>query len=220
MAGEKTKKPFSYYRRLPRSEQAVYRKSDQLGRIVVPDPSALAAPIRILRAALTDMPGTAAQRLLVKRAVEDILDRLCRGLSVPPVAVRVLARRPSGSGGELYALYTLPAGGRPYIDIWLQTARRGEIVAFRTFFRTLVHEFCHHLDYHLLGLENSYHTRGFFQRESSLVQQLLRASPPAEAPPPPAPSAAPPPTAAQKPPPERKKMPRRPGGPRQLTFDF
>ncbi len=215
MTRTKTPKPFSFYRRLPRAEQAVYRKSDQLGRIVLPDPASLAAPIRILRTALTDMPGTAAQRLLVNRAVEDILARLCRSLDVPPVAVRVLSRRPSGAGGELHALYTLPAGGRPYIDIWLQTARRGEIVAFRTFFRTLMHEFCHHLDYHLLGLENSYHTRGFFQRESSLVSQLLRAAPPAEALPPSVPSAAPPPPAAKEPPPPARKKP-----PRQLTFDF
>lgn len=214
MTRTKTPKPFSYYRRLPRAEQAVYRKSDQQARIVLPDPASLAAPIRILRTALTDMPGTAAQRLLVKRAVEDILARLCHSLDVPPVAVRVLSRRPSGAGGELHALYTLPAGGRPYIDIWLQTARRGEIVAFRTFFRTLLHEFCHHLDYHLLGLENSYHTRGFFQRESSLVSQLLRAAPPAEAPPP-APTAAPPPPASKEPPPPARKKP-----PRQLTFDF
>jgi hypothetical protein len=35
-----------------------------------------------------------------------------------------------------------------------------------------LHEVVHHLDYTLLGLGESFHTDGFFQRESSLVRQL------------------------------------------------
>jgi hypothetical protein len=47
------------------------------------------------------------------------------------------------------------------------------VVAFRTFLRTLLHEFCHHLDYTLLGLQDSFHTEGFFRRESGLFSQLV-----------------------------------------------
>jgi hypothetical protein len=39
--------------------------------------------------------------------------------------------------------------------------------------RTLLHECCHHLDFELLQLEDTFHTQGFFRRESSLVRQLL-----------------------------------------------
>ncbi len=49
------------------------------------------------------------------------------------------------------------------------------MVAFRTFVRTLLHELCHHLDYELLKLDDSFHTEGFFKRESSLFKQLVSA---------------------------------------------
>ena len=55
----------------------------------------------------------------------------------------------------------------------MRTAYHKRVVAFRTFLRTLLHEVCHHLDYELLKLEDSFHTEGFFKRESSLFKQLL-----------------------------------------------
>jgi hypothetical protein len=50
------------------------------------------------------------------------------------------------------------------------------VVAYKTFLRTLLHEMGHHLDYQRLGLGDSFHTDGFFKRESSLVAQLLKAA--------------------------------------------
>ena len=47
------------------------------------------------------------------------------------------------------------------------------MVAFRTFLRTLLHELGHHLDYEYLRLAESFHTEGFFRRESSLFRQLV-----------------------------------------------
>jgi uncharacterized damage-inducible protein DinB len=47
------------------------------------------------------------------------------------------------------------------------------VVAFRTFLRTLLHELCHHLDYQHLRLADSFHTEGFYKRESSLFHQLV-----------------------------------------------
>jgi hypothetical protein len=54
----------------------------------------------------------------------------------------------------------------------MRTAKQQRVVAFRTFLRTLLHEMCHHIDYTLYGLAESFHTEGFFRRESSLVRQL------------------------------------------------
>jgi hypothetical protein len=55
----------------------------------------------------------------------------------------------------------------------MRTARHKRAVAFRTFLRTLLHEVGHHLDYELLSLPDSFHTEGFFKRESSLFRQLV-----------------------------------------------
>jgi hypothetical protein len=55
----------------------------------------------------------------------------------------------------------------------MRTACHARVVAFRTFLRTLLHELCHHLDFEALGLSRSFHTEGFFKRESSLFRQLV-----------------------------------------------
>jgi hypothetical protein len=92
------------------------------------------------------------------------------------VTVRVLAVRPSNHSEELHGLYEY-GGGRqqPVISVWMRTAQRRQVVAFRTFMRTLLHEVVHHLDYQLLRLEDSYHTQGFYKRAESLYRQLLPA---------------------------------------------
>ncbi len=59
------------------------------------------------------------------------------------------------------------------ITVWMRTAERRKVVAFRSFLRTLLHEICHHLDYELFGLPESFHTEGFYKRESSLFHQLV-----------------------------------------------
>jgi hypothetical protein len=55
----------------------------------------------------------------------------------------------------------------------MRTAQRHDVVKPKTFVRTLMHEVGHYLDYALLRLEDSYHTQGFFKRESSLVRALF-----------------------------------------------
>ncbi len=56
----------------------------------------------------------------------------------------------------------------------MRTAARKDVVAFKTFLRTLIHELCHHLDYELYKLPETFHTEGFYKRESTLVNALLR----------------------------------------------
>ena len=58
----------------------------------------------------------------------------------------------------------------------MRTAALKKVVAFRTFLRTLVHELCHHLDYELFKLEETFHTEGFYKRESSLANALFEAA--------------------------------------------
>jgi hypothetical protein len=94
-------------------------------------------------------------------------------LRVEPVDVAVLAVRPALSSAELHGLYTRDLDRPPRIRVWMRTVRQRRVVAFRTFLRTLLHEVCHHLDYAYLKLPESYHTEGFFKRESSLFHQLV-----------------------------------------------
>jgi hypothetical protein len=116
----------------------------------------------------------------VQSLAQTIVNHICTHLGVRTVRVQVHGVRPSNRRGELHGLYTQHAGGSPHdsIQVWMRTAKRGQVVAFRTFLRTLLHEVCHHLDYTYFQLRESYHTEGFFQRESSLFRLLVR--PPAE----------------------------------------
>ena len=99
---------------------------------------------------------------------------MTRGYHVPKVKVRVLARRPADGEGELHGLYEPnDDGSPPRISVWMRTAQRKQVVAFKTFLRTLIHELCHHLDYELFALDETFHTEGFYKRESSVVTALL-----------------------------------------------
>ncbi len=111
----------------------------------------------------------------VERACQALVDGINAQLRTPPIRVRVLERRPANSGGELQGLYEPDevTGGAARISVWMRTAQRVQVVKFRTFLRTLLHEVCHHLDYELYGLAETFHTEGFYARESALMRELL-----------------------------------------------
>jgi hypothetical protein len=116
---------------------------------------------------------TSEDRMAVQRATDGMIRGLTDALGVPPVRVEVLAARPHAKWGELHGLYTVERGKTPKIQLWMRTAKQRRVVAFRTYLRTLLHEVGHHLDYALLRLRDSYHTEGFYKRESSLFKQLV-----------------------------------------------
>ena len=159
---------FSYYARLSARDQAVYRKSDAVTSLVLPDAERLRPLVEDVRVALARDE---------RRAVEAAAGRLAVGLvgqlGLPPLAIEVLAVRPSAEWGELHGLYTRDERRPAKIRLWMRTVRRRRVVAFRTFLRTLLHEVGHHVDYELLRLADSFHTEGFFKRESSLFRQLV-----------------------------------------------
>ena len=169
--------PFSYYQRLSPQDQKIYRESDRVTSIVLERPALLRPFVEGLRLALErdNRKEVEAASGYLARGITEMLD-------VSPVEVEVLAVRPSASWGELHGLYT-PAGRAPArIQLWMRTARHKRVVAFKAFLRTLLHELGHHLDYDYLKLADSFHTEGFFKRESSLFHQLVPtpAKPPRE----------------------------------------
>ena len=113
-------------------------------------------------------------RAAVQAASQALIDELVAGYRVPKIRVRVLAQRPADETGELHGLYDPDDEGEPArISVWMRTAARRDVVAFKTFLRTLVHELCHHLDYELYKLPETFHTEGFYKRESTLANALL-----------------------------------------------
>jgi hypothetical protein len=160
---------FSYYDRLSAADQATYRKSDSVPVIPIPDAPALASLVVDLELALGS-----GKRVRVAAATTALSDALLRQLGAPPVKIHVREVRPQIEGGELHGLYTFATEKKaPKLEVWMRTAAHAKTVKFRTFLRTLLHEIVHHLDVTLLELDDSFHTEGFFRRESSLVRQLL-----------------------------------------------
>src|SRR5207245_5432946 len=150
--------PFSYYARLSRSQQAIYRKSDEIAEVRLPQPAALHPAVESLTTALAS-----EDRVTVQHATDRLIRGLTDALGLPAVEVQVLAARPHAKWGELHGLYTVERGKTPTIQLWMRTAKQRRVVAFRTYLRTLLHEVGHHLDYALLHLRDSYHTEGFYK---------------------------------------------------------
>lgn len=164
---------FAYYERLGKAEQAVYRHSDSIAWVALGD------DVDALRAlAYAIAPALAQEKCAAVRAAAHALcAAICARLDVRPPSLKVLRVRPrQADESELHGLYTTGPRVRPLIRVWMRTAAQRRVVAFRTFVRTLLHELCHHLDFELFGMPESFHTLGFFKRESSLVRQLLPAT--------------------------------------------
>ncbi len=164
--------PFAYYARLTRSQQAVYRRSDAIVTLALPAGIVPGDAVRGIEEALAD-----ERRTDVQRHCQALATMLAQGYGVPPLAIRVLAERPSDDYGELHGLYD-PSEDRPpaTITLWMRTAAKRRVVAFRSFLRTLAHEFNHHLDYELWELPETFHTEGFYKRESALANALFAAA--------------------------------------------
>jgi hypothetical protein len=165
--------PYAYYNRLTRRQKSIYRASDQIETLRLRDPESVARIAQDLEAALAaeNQKGTA-------RIAQELVTEICAGPAVPTARVRVLIKRPRNAREELHGQYerSLSNSGRQeptQITVWMRTAQKKQVVAFRTFLRTLLHELCHHLDYEFLKLEDSLHTEGFFKRESSLFRQIV-----------------------------------------------
>ena len=158
--------PFNYYHRLTAAQKREYRKSDRI----------LAVPLPELKSFLPLVPALAdalegGNHRQTQRQAQALITAIVRTLGIRPLKVIVLERRPSATWGELQGLYE--PGEPDRITVWMRTAKRQQVVAFKTFLRTLLHELGHHLDYEFLHLADTFHTEGFFKRESNLFHQLV-----------------------------------------------
>jgi hypothetical protein len=180
----------AYYHRLSLHAQRCYLASDAIDRVpLAPTPAAFATVTALMSALDGGAPS------VVQRASQSLLSEVCRLLGVRPVRIEVRSVRPRNSRGELHGLFyprapvrtaaadgrprgSAPAAGEPLIVLWMRTAQRHNVVKPRTYLRTLMHELGHYLDYALLKLDDSYHSIGFYQRESFLLRTLCPADSP------------------------------------------
>jgi len=161
---------FNYYKALSAKDKRIYDASDRIERTALPAVEGLWPLMPSLKAML-EADERAGVELVSRELATGILQRL----GVSPVQIRVLAVRPADGSGELHGLYEGVEGRlrTARISLWMRTAKMKQPVAFKTFLRTLLHELGHHLDYEHFKLADSFHTEGFYKRESSLFYQLL-----------------------------------------------
>jgi hypothetical protein len=165
---EPVKLPAFFYR-LPARAQRCYLKSDAIDRYnFVPSGAALARTQALLET--LDTGSLAA----INQAAQRLVDEVCRLMGIAPVRVEIRGVRPRDTRSELHGIF-YPHERPPRMVVWMRTAQRRDIVKPKTFLRTLLHELGHYLDYAFLKLDDSFHTRGFFKRESFLVRCLYAA---------------------------------------------
>lgn len=161
--------PYAYYQKLNAKQKVIYRRSDSITTVSLTNSTNLLTTLEQLKIALI-----AEDRRETESILRILAEGILNNLKVTPITIKLLAARPSHDWGELHGLYEVSEGKcRAQVTLWMRTAQQKKVVAFRTFLRTFLHELCHHLDYQLLGLEDSFHTQGFFKRESSLFKQLI-----------------------------------------------
>ena len=115
---------YSYYHRLNRPQQAVYRKSDAIDRIQLNHPEIIRRSVISLNDILVK-----EDRNLTEQAVQAVIDAVTSDLKVGKARARVLSARPSHNWGELHGLYE-PAGGAAArrITVWMRTAKHKKVV--------------------------------------------------------------------------------------------
>jgi hypothetical protein len=170
-AGPRSDKLPAFFYRLPPHAQRCYLESDSITRYeFVPDASAAKSVAGLTRMLAKGNPTD------TERAARAVASEMCRLAGVPGLAVDVREVRPKNARGELHGLF-YPSDPRkrtlPRVVLWMRTAERREVVKPRTFVRTLMHELVHYFDYSVLKLDDSFHTHGFFARESFLVRSTI-----------------------------------------------
>jgi len=147
----------------------VCRASDRIDNVILPAPQRLRPPGESLRRALQH-----GDRAAVAGICQQLADGITGQLVIPAVEIDVPAVRPHDERGKLHGLYEpVDRCGRARISVCMRTAKQQRVVAFRSFLRTLLHELCHHIDYEYLKLAESFHTEGFYWRESGLFRPVV-----------------------------------------------
>jgi hypothetical protein len=152
---------------------AQFQESDRIGTLALPPPAEL-----LTLAQSIDDGMRADKGPEVRASCGRFLQSLSQFYGVPPCGIRVLASRPlrirENWSSELFGDYDPSTMA---IRVWMRTAVKKEVTSFGTFFSTLCHEYCHHLDFQLFKFADSWHTRGFYERAAALYHHARGTAP-------------------------------------------
>jgi len=83
-------------------------------------------------------------------------------------------RRYTRRGGQYYGVYRSRGEKevKHSVSVYSRTAETQKYVAPKTFLRTLIHEWGHHYDKYKLRINNTYHTKGFYERINTVYMKL------------------------------------------------
>ena len=145
--------------------RAEYVRSDETRGLELPGDDRLLRAARCIEDALVTEEAAP-----VRTACVEFLRLAAEYYEVSMPQVRVLRARPirvreGGLGTELFGDYHFD---EKLIRVWMRTAIQKRVTSFGTFFATLCHEFCHHLDRERFGFTETPHTRGFYERTAAL----------------------------------------------------
>lgn len=156
-----------------KSSRAAFEESDRIVSLRLPQDGSLIAIAKSIESAMkADAMGA------VRNACAEFLSAASSFYRVKNCGVKVLAARPlrvrENWSTELFGDYDPTT---MVIRVWMRTAVKKEVTSFGTFFSTLCHEFCHHLDLQLFKFPDSWHTRGFYQRTAVLYHHARGTAP-------------------------------------------
>lgn len=145
-----------------------YFRSEELRIIDLPP----AQPLREMAGQL-EIALSCEDRSEVQANSNELAKSLADFYEIKAPTVKVLGVRPTeesnGFVDETFGDYSFATAR---IRLWMRTAVLEKATSFGTLLSTLCHEICHHLDVVYLGLPNTFHTRGFYERAGLLYHHV------------------------------------------------
>jgi hypothetical protein len=109
----------------------------------------------------------------IEAACSAIAASVSNSFNVAPPTVKILGVRPLEERGdrvdETYGDYHFE---KVRIRLWMRTAVLEKMTSYGTLLSTLCHEICHHLDVVSFGFDNTFHTKGFYERAGILYHHV------------------------------------------------
>ncbi|MHA2244784.1 MAG: hypothetical protein ACXADY_07415 [Candidatus Hodarchaeales archaeon] len=112
----------------------------------------------------------------INKKANELISNLTNLYRLPKIKIHTGGKRMANKNRQILGVHRTRDQGkktqRSSISVFSRTAKRQQYVKPKTFIRTLVHEFIHHYDRYELKLDHEYHTRGFYQRVTTIYNQL------------------------------------------------
>lgn len=155
------------------SQKSDYHVSNTSSIAPVPDDLLLQVPLIIKRLAAALAESNDNE---INQSSNELISNLTSLYHLPKIKIHTGGKRIANQNRQILGVHRTRDQGkknqRSSISVFSRTAKRQQYVKPKTFLRTLVHEFIHHYDRYELKLAHEYHTKGFYQRVTTIYSQL------------------------------------------------